>query len=120
MRRIEKSRIIPLNWLLEYKTGESQTNIEISKEEDWACILEIEEEQIKAICEKTIELKLVLILPEKDVSDLAQHFLLKTNITAIRRVRKSDNNRMARAVGVTIVIKSKTYRDINRECTQCR
>ncbi len=35
--------------------------------------------------------------------DLAQHYLLKANITAIRRVRKTDNNRIARAVGATIV-----------------
>ena len=35
--------------------------------------------------------------------DLAQHFLLKANITALRRVRKTDNNRIARATGATIV-----------------
>merc|ERR1739848_429405 len=40
---------------------------------------------------------------EKGVSDLAQHYLHKANITAFRRVRKSDNNRIARAVGATIV-----------------
>lgn len=36
-------------------------------------------------------------------TDLAQHFLMKANITAIRRVRKTDNNRIARATGATIV-----------------
>lgn len=35
--------------------------------------------------------------------DLAQHFFVKANITAIRRVRKTDNNRIARATGATIV-----------------
>lgn len=30
------------------------------------------------------------------VPDLAQHYLMKANITAIRRVRKTDNNRIAR------------------------
>lgn len=35
--------------------------------------------------------------------DLAQHFLMKANITALRRVRKTDNNRIARASGATIV-----------------
>ena len=37
------------------------------------------------------------------IIDLAQHYLLKANISAIRRVRKTDNNRIARAVGSTIV-----------------
>ena len=34
---------------------------------------------------------------------MAQHFLVKANVTAIRRVRKTDNNRIARATGATIV-----------------
>jgi T-complex protein 1 subunit gamma len=37
------------------------------------------------------------------VSDLAQHYFTKANITCFRRLRKSDNNRVARAVGATIV-----------------
>ena len=36
-------------------------------------------------------------------ADLAQHWFVKAGITAIRRVRKSDNNRIARATGATIV-----------------
>ena len=43
------------------------------------------------------------MITEKGVSDLAQHYLVKANITAIRRVRKSDNNRLAKATGATIV-----------------
>jgi T-complex protein 1 subunit gamma len=38
-----------------------------------------------------------------DIPDLAQHFLVKHNVTALRRVRKTDNNRIARATGATIV-----------------
>ena len=37
-----------------------------------------------------------LVITEKGVSDLAQHFLLKSNISVIRRVRKTDTNRIAR------------------------
>ena len=36
-------------------------------------------------------------------TDLAQHYLSKNNISALRRVRKTDNNRIARACGATIV-----------------
>lgn len=102
-RRIENPRVILLDCPLEYKKGESQTNIEITKEADWNRILEIEEEQVKAMCDKIIELKPDLVFTEKGVSDLAQHYFVKANITAIRRVRKTDNNRIARAVGATIV-----------------
>ena len=44
-----------------------------------------------------------MVFTEKGVSDLAQHFLLKAGISAVRRLRKSDNNRIARACGATIV-----------------
>ncbi|KLO08007.1 T-complex protein 1 [Schizopora paradoxa] len=117
-RRIEKPRIILLDCPLEYKKGESQTNIEISKEADWNRVLEIEEEQVKAMCEKLIEFKPDLIFTEKGVSDLAQHYLLKANVTALRRVRKSDNNRIARAVGATIVNRIEDLResDVGTKC----
>ncbi|KAL0639281.1 T-complex protein 1 subunit gamma [Maublancomyces gigas] len=102
-RRIENPRIVLLDCPLEYKKGESQTNIEISKEEDWSKILEIEEQQVKAMCDHILAVKPDLVITEKGVSDLAQHYLLKGNVTALRRVRKTDNNRIARATGATIV-----------------
>ncbi|RPA81120.1 T-complex protein 1 subunit gamma [Ascobolus immersus RN42] len=102
-RRIENPRIILLDCPLEYKKGESQTNIEITKEEDWKKILEMEEAQIKALCETIIAFNPDVVITEKGVSDLAQHYFVKANITALRRVRKSDNNRIARATGATIV-----------------
>lgn len=67
-RRIENPRVVLLDCPLEYKKGESQTNIEITKESDWNRILEIEEEQVKAMCEKIIELKPDLVFTEKGVS----------------------------------------------------
>lgn len=117
-RRIENPRVMLLDCPLEYKKGESQTNIEISKEEDWNRILQIEEEQVKAMCDAIIALKPDLVITEKGVSDLAQHFLVKANITALRRVRKTDNNRIARATGATIVnsIFSATSSDIGTHC----
>ncbi|RDW68383.1 T-complex protein 1 subunit gamma [Coleophoma crateriformis] len=102
-RRIENPRIVLLDCSLEYKKGESQTNIEISKEEDWNRILQIEEEQVKLMCDAVLALKPDLVITEKGVSDLAQHYLLKGNVTALRRVRKTDNNRIARATGATVV-----------------
>ncbi|KAI3341272.1 T-complex protein 1 [Ustulina deusta] len=102
-RRIENPRIVLLDCPLEYKKGESQTNIEITKEEDWNRILQIEEEQVKSMCEAIIALNPDLVITEKGVSDLAQHYFMKANITALRRVRKTDNNRIARATGATIV-----------------
>ncbi len=67
-RRIVKPRILLLDCPLEYKKGESQTNIEISKEADWARIQEIEEEQVKGMVDKILEFKPDLVVTEKGVS----------------------------------------------------
>ncbi|KAF3275115.1 T-complex protein 1 subunit gamma, partial [Orbilia oligospora] len=50
--------------------------------------------------------------------DLAQHYLLKGNVTALRRVRKSDNNRIARATGATIVnrVEDLQESDVGNKC----
>merc|ERR1712004_323499 len=75
-RRIENPRILLLDCNLEYK---------------------------KKICDEIIAFKPDLVITEKGVSDLAQHFFNKAGVTAIRRLRKSDNLRVARACGATIV-----------------
>ncbi|KAK6029027.1 T-complex protein 1, gamma subunit [Ostertagia ostertagi] len=102
-RRIEHPRIVLLDCNLEYKKGESQTSLEIMKEEDISRILEQEEESIRKQCDEIISVKPDLVFTEKGVSDLAQHFLLKAGITAIRRLKKTDNNRLARVCGARIV-----------------
>jgi len=102
-RRIEKPRILLLDCTLEYKKGESQTQIELSDEKAWEALLVEEENAIKDMCNDIIAVKPDLVITEKGVSDLAQHYLQKANISVLRRVRKTDNNRVARASGATIV-----------------
>ncbi|KHJ31802.1 putative t-complex protein 1 subunit gamma [Erysiphe necator] len=117
-RRIENPRIVLLDCTLEYKKGESQTNVEISKEEDWNKILQIEEEQVKIMCDAILAVKPDLVITEKGVSDLAQHYFVKAKVTALRRVRKTDNNRIARATGATIVnrVEDLQESDVGTKC----
>ena len=56
----------------------------------------MEEEYIRKMCDEVVAFKPDLVITEKGVSDLAQHFLIKAGISVLRRVRKSDNNRIAR------------------------
>ncbi|KAJ2949634.1 hypothetical protein O0L34_g15559 [Tuta absoluta] len=112
MRRyIENPRIILLDCPLEYKKGESQTNIEIQGEQDFTKLLQLEEEHVQRQCEDIIALKPDIVFTEKGVSDLAQHYLVKAGITAIRRLRKTDNNRLARACGATIVNRTEELKE---------
>lgn len=113
-RRIENPRILLLDTALEYKKGETTINVEITKETDWEALLKQEEDYIRSICKQVIALKPDVVITEKGASDLAAHFLSKAGITCIRRLRKTDNNRIARASGATIVsqIETATEADI--------
>lgn len=110
-RHIKNPRIILLDCPLEYKKGESQTNVEIMNESDFTRILQLEEEYIERVCSDIIALKPDIVFTEKGISDLAQHYLLKANISALRRLRKSDNNRIARACGATIVNRTEELKE---------
>lgn len=67
-RHIENPRIVLLDCPLEYKKGESQTNVEVTDESHWARLLQIEEEQVKELCDQIIRLKPDLVFTEKGVS----------------------------------------------------
>lgn len=83
-RRIENPRILLLDCPLEYKKGESNTNVEIMNEEDFNALLRQEEEYIGQMCAQIVACRPDIVVTEKGVSDLAQHYLLKAGITAFR------------------------------------
>ena len=89
-RRIENPRIVLLDCTLEYKKGESQTNVEISKEEDWNRILQIEEEQVKAMCDAIVAVKPDLVITEKGVS--GELFLLLFSKLQAKPVHQISRN----------------------------
>lgn len=120
MRRlIHNPRVVLLDCTLEYKKGESMTNMEFTKEEDFKRALEMEEEEVMHMCTEILKVKPDVVITEKGVSDTAQHFLMKGgNCTVIRRVRKTDNNRISRVCGATIVNRPEELQesDVGTEC----
>lgn len=110
-RKISNPRILLMDCPLEYKKGENQTNVELSKEEDFAALLKAEEEWVEKTCAQIASFKPDVVITEKGLSDLAAHYLTKSGISAIRRLRKTDNNRIARACGATIVSRPDEIRE---------
>ncbi|XP_072954792.1 T-complex protein 1 subunit gamma [Typha angustifolia] len=102
-RKILNPRIILLDCPLEYKKGENQTNAELVREEDWEVLLKLEEEYIQNLCMQILKFKPDLVITEKGLSDLACHYFSKAGVSAIRRLRKTDNNRIAKACGAVVV-----------------
>lgn len=77
-----------------------------------------EMEEIALLCSNILKFKPDIVITEKGVSDLAQHFLLKGNVSAIRRIRKTDNVRIARVSGAKIVNRPEEIQesDIGTQC----
>lgn len=117
-RTIKNPRILLLDCNLEYKKGESQTNMEMTKESDMTDALQQEMDEIAHMCSEIMKHNPDVVVTEKGVSDLAQHFLLKQNISVLRRVRKTDNNRIARVSGARIVNRPEEIQesDIGTQC----
>lgn len=102
-RKILNPKILLLDSGLEFKKGESQTNVEIEKGEDYSKLLGQEDKFVKKLCDDIIKLKPDLVITEKGMSDLAIHYLATAGISALRRTKKTDNDRISRATGAKIV-----------------
>lgn len=66
-------------------------------------MLQLEEDSIRAMCKDIIEFKPDVVVTEKGISDVAAHYLAAAGISAVRRTKKSDNNRISRATGASVV-----------------
>ena len=103
-REIRNPRVVLLDCPLEYKKGESMTAMEFTDAEDFKKALAMEEVEVKRVCQAILRMRPDVVITEKGVSDTAQHYLLREgNVTVFRRLRKTDNNRVARCTGATIV-----------------
>lgn len=102
-RRIENPRILLLDCNIEYKKGESQTDVELEQAGQFDELLRLEEEFIRNMCNDILKFKPDIVITEKGLCDLAQHYFVQAGVTGLRRFRSSDSNRIARAVGAKIV-----------------
>jgi len=118
-RKIENPRIVLLDCPLEYKKGESMTAMEFTQADDFKKAIAMEEIEVERMCEAILKVKPDVVITEKGVSDTAQHYLLtKGNCTVFRRLRKTDNNRVARVTGATIVNRPEELQesDVGTKC----
>ena len=118
-REIRNPRVVLLDCPLEYKKGESMTAMEFTDAADFKKALAMEEVEVKRVCAAILKMRPDIVITEKGVSDTAQHYLLKEgNCTVFRRLRKTDNNRVARVTGATIVNRPEELQesDVGTDC----
>jgi len=102
-KRIEKARIALLDTPLEIEKTEFDAKINIESPEQMQAFLEQEENMLKDMVEKIAKTGANVIIAQKGVDDLAQHYLARKGILAVRRVKKSDMEKLAKATGGKII-----------------
>jgi thermosome len=102
-KRIENAKIALLDMALEVKETETDAEIRITSPEQMQAFLETEQRMLKVMTEKVVAAGANVVLCQKGIDDLAQHYLAKKGILASRRVKKSDMELLAKATGGRIV-----------------
>lgn len=102
-RQVYKARVALLNSPLEIKNTEIDSKIQITDPMQMQAFLDQEESMIKSMADKVINSGANVLFCQKGIDDLAQHYLSKAGILAVRRVKQSDMQKLAMATGAIIV-----------------
>ncbi len=102
-KRIENAKIALINAPLEIEKTEFDAEIRITDPEQVKAFLEEEERMLLNMVEKIAKTGANVVFCQKGIDDLAQYYLAKKGILAVRRVKKSDMEKLARATGADIV-----------------
>ncbi|MCC6014162.1 MAG: TCP-1/cpn60 chaperonin family protein [Desulfurococcaceae archaeon] len=102
-KRVEKARIALLDAPLEIEKTEIDAEIRISDPEQMRKFLEEKENILKGLVDKIASVGANVVICQKGIDDVAQHFLAKKGILAVRRVKRSDMEKLERATGGRIV-----------------
>jgi thermosome len=102
-KRIENAKIVLLDAPLEIEKTEIDAEIRISDPSQLKAFLAEEEKMLRNMVEKIKSVGANVVICQKGIDDVAQHYLAKEKILAVRRVKKSDMDKLALATGARIV-----------------
>jgi thermosome len=102
-KRIENAKIALLNSPLEIEKTEFDAKININTPEQMQLFIDEENEMIKKMTDKITQSGANVVLCQKGIDDMAQHYLQKAGILAVRRIKESDMTKLAKATGARIV-----------------
>ena len=97
--KIEKAKIALLNSALEIEKTEMSAEIRISDPTQMQMFLEEENRMLKSMVDKIHQIGANVLICQKGIDDIAQHYLAKQGILAVRRVKESDMTKLAKATG---------------------
>ncbi|MCE4624779.1 MAG: TCP-1/cpn60 chaperonin family protein [Desulfurococcales archaeon] len=113
MPRLKRNaKILVLDAPLEIQKPDITTKIRVTNIDELDRFLEEETKLLKEMVDKIAEIGADVVITQKGIDEVAQHFLAKHGIMAVRRVKRSDIEKIARATGAKIVT---SLRDLKPE-----
>jgi len=100
---VKDAKIALINTGFEVKKTEISAKIEITDPSQIQAFLDQEQEEIKKMVDKVKEVGANVVFCQKAIDDIAQHYMAKYGIYAVRRVKKSDMAKLAKATGAKII-----------------
>jgi len=100
---VKNAKILLTNEALELKKTEVDAEISITSPDQLQSFLDQEEKMIKDMADKIQKSGANVLFCQKGIDDMAQHYLAKAGIFAVRRIKKSDMDKLSRATGANIV-----------------
>ena len=111
-RLVKNAKIALLDREIEIKKTEIDANIEITSPDQLQSFLDQEEKMLKNMVEQVANSGANVLICQKGIDDVAQHFLAKKGIYAVRRVSDSDMKKIAKATGGSVV---SNLHDLNKD-----
>ena len=97
--KVEEAKIALVNAALEVEKTEMSAEIRISDPTQMQQFLEEENKMLKSMVDKIHNIGTNVLICQKGIDDIAQHYLSKHGILAVRRVKESDMTKLAKATG---------------------
>ena len=102
-KKVRDAKIALLDAAIEIKNPETDTKIQISDPTQLQGFIDQEARILRNMTDKIIKSKANVVICQKGIDDIAQHYLAKAGIYAVRRVKKSDMDKLARATNGKLV-----------------
>jgi chaperonin GroEL (HSP60 family) len=101
--KVDNAHIALLNSALEIEKTEMSSEIRISDPTQMQMFLEEENRMLKTMVDKLHDIGVNVLICQKGIDDIAQHYLAKNGILAVRRVKESDMIKLGKATGGRVI-----------------
>jgi archaeal chaperonin len=102
-KRVDKAKIALVSAPFEIEKTEFDAKLNINDPSMMKKFLDEETKMLKGMVDKVVEIGGTVVICQKGIDDIAQHYMAKAGILAVRRAKESDMTKLARATGARVV-----------------